>query len=429
MDRVPEPPRSRPCVRREIAATTLPEGFFTSLEGTFQAQEEASRTIGILSALSLALIFAILYSRYRSAVLALIIMGSVPLALIGSVVALWIAGLPLSVASMVGFVTLTGIATRNGILKTSHYINLALHEGVPFGPDLVIRGTLERLTPVLMTALSACVALFPLLIDASSPGKEILHPVAVTIFGGLISATILDAVLGRSFHEAVETLTGGELRRTAVQAPVAKKQTDEEYEREQHRKAQWLWSLREPIEGTPAERYLRERRRITCPLPTTLAFLPPRKPEHHPAMIAAFALVDEPEPGVVGIPQSVGSVHLTLLRRDGSDKADVEKPNKPKIVVGSPNSSPIVVATPNDLLGLCITEGIEDALTAHQATGLGAWAAGSAGQMPKLADVIPSYIEAVTILAHDDQAGQDGARKLAEALYQRRIEVIVEGLS
>jgi HME family heavy-metal exporter len=128
-------------------------------------------------------------------VLALIIMGSVPLALIGSVVALWIAGLPLSVASMVGFVTLTGIATRNGILKTSHYINLALHEGVPFGPDLVIRGTLERLTPVLMTALSACVALFPLLIDASSPGKEILHPVAVTIFGGLISATILDAIL------------------------------------------------------------------------------------------------------------------------------------------------------------------------------------------------------------------------------------------
>jgi HME family heavy-metal exporter len=182
-------------VRREIAATTLPEGFFTSLEGTFQAQEEASRTIGILSALSLALIFAILYSRYKSAVLALIIMGSVPLALIGSVVALWIAGLPLSVASMVGFVTLTGIATRNGILKISHYINLALHEGMSFGPDLVIRGTLERLTPVLMTALSACVALFPLLIDASSPGKEILHPVAVTIFGGLISATILDAVL------------------------------------------------------------------------------------------------------------------------------------------------------------------------------------------------------------------------------------------
>ncbi len=182
-------------IRQELRATTLPEGFFTSLEGTFQAQEQASRTIGILSLLSLSLIFAILYSRYRSTALALIIMGSVPLALIGSVAALWIAGQPLSVASMIGFITLTGIAARNGILKTSHYINLALHEGMPFGRDLVIRGTLERLTPVLMTALCAGVALVPLLIDAATPGKEILHPVAVTIFGGLISATLLDSFL------------------------------------------------------------------------------------------------------------------------------------------------------------------------------------------------------------------------------------------
>ena len=127
--------------------------------------------------------------------LALIIMGSVPLALIGSVAALWIAGQPLSVASMIGFITLTGIATRNGILKISHYINLALHEGMPFGRDLVMRGSLERLTPVLMTALSAGVALIPLMIDAATPGKEILHPVAVTIFGGLISATLLDTLL------------------------------------------------------------------------------------------------------------------------------------------------------------------------------------------------------------------------------------------
>src|SRR5262249_59193504 len=102
---------------------------------------------------------------------------------------------PLSVASMVGFVTLTGIAARNGILKISRYINLAIHEGVPFGQELVIRGTLDRLTPVLMTALSAGVALTPLLVDSASPGKEILHPVAVTIFGGLISATALDAIL------------------------------------------------------------------------------------------------------------------------------------------------------------------------------------------------------------------------------------------
>ena len=147
------------------------------------------------SLLSLAMIFAILYSRYRSAVLALIIMGSVPLALIGSVAALWLAGQPLSVASMIGFITLTGIASRNGILKISHYINLALNENMPFGRELVVRGGLERMTPVLMTALAAGFALLPLMIDAGAPGKEVLHPVAITIFGGLISATLLDAFL------------------------------------------------------------------------------------------------------------------------------------------------------------------------------------------------------------------------------------------
>jgi HME family heavy-metal exporter len=182
-------------IRSELRGAKLPEGYFTSLEGTFQAQEQASRTIGILSFVSLALIFAILYSRYRSALLALIIMGSVPLALVGSVAALWLAGQPLSVASMVGFITLTGIATRNGILKISHYINLSLHEGMAFGRDLVVRGSLERMTPVLMTALAAGVALIPLLLGAAEPGKEILHPVAVTIFGGLISATLLDALI------------------------------------------------------------------------------------------------------------------------------------------------------------------------------------------------------------------------------------------
>jgi len=182
-------------IRKVTASTRLPEGFYVRLEGTFRAQEEASRTIAILSLLSLLLVFAILYSRYRSTVLALIIMGNVPLALIGSVAALWLAGQPLSVASMIGFITLTGIAVRNGILKISHYINLAVKEGMPFGHDLVVRGSVERLTPVLMTAMSAGVALVPLLIDAENPGKEILHPVAVTIFGGLLSATLLDTLL------------------------------------------------------------------------------------------------------------------------------------------------------------------------------------------------------------------------------------------
>jgi heavy-metal exporter, HME family len=127
--------------------------------------------------------------------LALIVMGNIPLALIGSVIALYVADQPLSVASMVGFITLAGISARNGILKVSHYINLALYEGERFGRDLVVRGSLERLTPVLMTAISAGLALVPLLYGADLPGREILHPVAVTIFGGLISATILDTVL------------------------------------------------------------------------------------------------------------------------------------------------------------------------------------------------------------------------------------------
>jgi HME family heavy-metal exporter len=182
-------------IRKVIATSTLPPGFFVSLEGTFQAQEESMRTIGLLSIISLTMVFAILYSRYRSVLFVSIIMASVPLALIGSVTALWIAGQPLSVASMIGFITLTGISTRNGILKISHYINLAIQEDLPFGKELVIRGSLERLTPVLMTALSAGVALIPLMIDATAPGKEILHPVAITIFGGLVTATVLDTLL------------------------------------------------------------------------------------------------------------------------------------------------------------------------------------------------------------------------------------------
>jgi HME family heavy-metal exporter len=141
------------------------------------------------------LVLLVLWQRYRSVVLGLIVLAVIPMSLVGAVAALWIAGQPLSVASMIGFVTLAGIAARNGILKVSHWINLALNEGEAFGPGLVIRGTLERLAPVLMTALSAGLALVPLMIGAGEAGREILHPVAVTIFGGLVTATLFDAVL------------------------------------------------------------------------------------------------------------------------------------------------------------------------------------------------------------------------------------------
>ena len=182
-------------IRGVIARTTLPEGTFISLEGQFQAQEQATRLILGLSLISLLMMFLVLYSRYQSAVLAGIIMANIPLALIGSVIAMWLAGVSLSVASMVGFITLAGIASRNGILKISHYINLCRFEGETFGQAMIVRGSLERLTPVLMTALVAAFALTPLLFAADAPGKEILHPVAVVIFGGLISSTVLDTLL------------------------------------------------------------------------------------------------------------------------------------------------------------------------------------------------------------------------------------------
>lgn len=182
-------------VRKAVGSAALPGGYFISIEGQFQAQEQAQRLIVGLSLASVLMIFLVLYSRYRSSILALIIMGNIPFALVGSVLAMWIAGVSLSVASMVGFITLAGIATRNGILKVSHYVNLCKFEGESFSWAMIVRGSLERLTPVLMTALVAAFALTPLLLSAEAPGKEILHPVAVVIFGGLVSSTILDSLL------------------------------------------------------------------------------------------------------------------------------------------------------------------------------------------------------------------------------------------
>jgi len=182
-------------IRLRLTTFDLPPGYTVELEGTFKAQEEATRLISFLALISLSLIFVVLYTRYRSIALSLIIIGNIPLALIGSVAALYIVGQPLSLATMIGFITLAGIITRNGILKISHYINLVLYEGETFGTKMVLRGTQERLTPVLMTAIAAGVALVPLVLGAGDPGKEILYPVAVVILGGLTTATIIDAIL------------------------------------------------------------------------------------------------------------------------------------------------------------------------------------------------------------------------------------------
>jgi heavy-metal exporter, HME family len=182
-------------IRKVVAETKFPEGFFVTLGGQFQAQEEASRLVGLLSIVSLVLMFVVLYSRYKSTSLALLIMANIPLALVGAVFGLWLSGQPLSIAALIGFITLAGISVRNGILKVSHYINLMRFEGENFDHKMILRGSKERLAPVLMTALVTAFALAPLLFEAEQPGTEILHPVAVVIFSGLISSTLLDTFL------------------------------------------------------------------------------------------------------------------------------------------------------------------------------------------------------------------------------------------
>lgn len=182
-------------IRRVVGETRMPEGYFVTLGGQFQAQEEASRLVGLLSIVSLVLMFVVLFSRYKSVTLSALIMANIPLALVGAVLGLWLSGQPLSVAALIGFITLAGISVRNGILKVSHYINLMRMEGENFDHKMILRGSLERLSPVLMTALVTAFALAPLLFEAERPGTEILHPVAVVIFSGLISSTLLDTFL------------------------------------------------------------------------------------------------------------------------------------------------------------------------------------------------------------------------------------------
>jgi hypothetical protein len=190
-------------------------------------------------------------------------------------------------------------------------------------------------------------------------------------------------------------------------------------------KAQWLWSQRKPLAGTIAETYLREARSYSgSSLPATLGYLPSHS-DYPPALIAAFGRAREPEYGRLEISRAtLRGVHLTRLACDGSGKAGTEAD---KIMIGRSGGSPIVLAPPNDLLGMAVTEGLEDGSSVYQATGLGVWAAGAALRMPALASLVPRYIEAVTIYAHGDPAGQAGALDLARALHGRGIEVSIEG--
>ena len=183
--------------RQKISAEVeLPTGYFLTYGGQFESQATASRLILLLGAASFAGMFLVLYLQFQSVSLALQVMLNIPLAFIGAVIGIWFfSDRTVSIASMVGFIALTGIAARNGIMMLSHYLHLLREEGESFDQKMIIRGTQERIIPVLMTALTAGFALIPLLLGAGQPGREILHPVAVVIFFGLFSSTLLDLTI------------------------------------------------------------------------------------------------------------------------------------------------------------------------------------------------------------------------------------------
>lgn len=173
----------------------LPEGYFVRFEGEFQAQQAAAKRIAFYFGLVLIAVAVLLYGYFRSLSLTLQVMLNIPLALMGGLALTWLLIDNISIATIVGFIAVGGVAARNGIMMISHYLHLMEHEGEKFDRAMIVRGTLERLVPVLMTALCAGIALIPLLLAANEPGKEILHPVAVVIVGGLVSSTLLDLMV------------------------------------------------------------------------------------------------------------------------------------------------------------------------------------------------------------------------------------------
>jgi len=171
---------------------SLPTGYFIEYGGQFESQQSASRMIAGLFVVSLAGMFLVLFTMFRSVNFSLQVMAALPMAFIGAVAAIVLTGQTLTIASMVGFISLCGIATRNGILLLDHYLHLVRHEGETWSREMIIRAGQQRLAPVLMTALTAGIGLAPLAMAAGQPGKEILYPVATVIIGGLVSSTLLE---------------------------------------------------------------------------------------------------------------------------------------------------------------------------------------------------------------------------------------------
>jgi CzcA family heavy metal efflux pump len=182
-------------MQRAVGGVELPAGYSVSFEGRFQSQEAATRLIAILSAFTLAAMVLLLYAHFRSGAIVAQILLNIPLAFIGGLALTFVLVGEVSVATLVGLIALAGIASRNTIMMISHYLHLMQSEGERFDEAMIVRGSLERLVPVTMTALTAGLALLPLTLAAGEPGKEILYPVAVVILGGLVSSTLLDTAV------------------------------------------------------------------------------------------------------------------------------------------------------------------------------------------------------------------------------------------
>ncbi|HXH28930.1 MAG TPA: efflux RND transporter permease subunit, partial [Candidatus Polarisedimenticolia bacterium] len=181
--------------RRRIEARPLPTGYFRTWEGEYEAQTETRRELLLLGLAAGVCVFLLLTADFKSPRLAGLVLLNLPLALVGGVAAAAAGGGRLSIGSLVGFITLFGISTRNSIMLVSHYRHLEQVEGMVPGSDLVLKGSLDRLSPILMTALVTGLGLLPLALLGGRAGQEIEHPMAVVILGGLASSTLLNLLV------------------------------------------------------------------------------------------------------------------------------------------------------------------------------------------------------------------------------------------
>jgi HME family heavy-metal exporter len=205
--------------------SSLPQGYYIEFAGQFESQQKASRMLGLLFLVAMLGVFLVLFTMFRSVNLSLQVMAALPMAFIGSVAALVLTHQTLTIAAMVGFISLAGIASRNGILLLNHYLHLVRYEGEQWTKEMIVRAGLERLAPVLMTALTAGIGLIPLVLAADQPGKEILYPVATVILGGVISSTLLDFFV----HPALFWLFGLKAAESVVGAEQSEVELTEEH--------------------------------------------------------------------------------------------------------------------------------------------------------------------------------------------------------